>query len=193
MKIKFSSFIGGVVILALVVFNLLLLQKDRALRKDFDQLSQKIQFSSTFSPLLSNGGRPFCLSFVSPETGKPYKPKLILLVFFSANDCITCLQEARIWQDLDKEYHKRGLRLICMVPSNDSLKTKEFAEAESLDLPLAFVDSIYIKQRIGTPQTPFKVLLDSVLTVVYLNGPNTEIEDQQRFKNVIEKWCALSL
>lgn len=193
MKIKFSFLIVGVIILALVIFNLLLLEKDRALRKDFNQLSQRIELSPSVSPLLLTGNKPFCLSFVNPETGEPYKPKLILLVFFSADDCITCLQEAHIWQDLDKEYHKRGLRLICMVPSNDSLKTKEFAEAESLDLPLVFVDSIYIKQRIGTPQTPFNVLLDSTLAVVYLNGPNTEIEDQQHFKNVIEKWCAFSL
>jgi peroxiredoxin len=192
-KIRLSHLMFGAVLVTLVVLNLLLLYKNQALRRNLDQSSQTIESAPSFSPLLTAGVRPFCFTFLNPKTGEPYKPKLILLVFFSTSDCITCLREAHIWQELDKEYHKRGLRLLCMVPSNDSLKAEEFAKAESLDLPLVFADSIYIKQHIGIPQTPFKVLLDSNLTVVYLNGPNTEIEDQQRFKNVIEKWCGLML
>ena len=80
-----------------------------------------------------------------------------------------------------------------MVSSDDSLEMKKFAQAESLTFPIIYVDRVYIKQHIGIPQTPFKVLLDSTLTVVYLNGPNSELEDQLRFKDTIEKWCALSL
>jgi len=94
---------------------------------------------------------------------------------------------------LDEEYGKRGFRLLCMVPSDDSSKAEEFSKAESLDLPLVFVDSVYVKEHLGIPHTPFKVLLDSTLTVVYMSGPNSESEDQLRFKDVIEKWCALSL
>jgi len=193
MKIKLVPFITGVVILALVVFNLLLLQKDRALRKNLVKLSQITQFSSSFSPLLTAGEQPFCLSFTSPQTGEPYQPKLILLIFFSTNDCVTCLQEASIWEKLQKDFYPKGLKVFGMVPSNDSLEMQKFAEAESLSFPIMYVDSIYIKQRIGIPLTPFKVLLDSTLTVVYLNGPNSDVENQFRFKNVIEKWCLLSL
>jgi len=181
-KIKLAPFITGVIILALVVFNLLLLHKDRVLRKDFNQFSQRIQFSSSFSPLSIAGAQPFCFTFKNPETGETYHPKLVLLIFFSTHDCVTCLQEASIWEELKENFYL-----------NDSLEMKKFAQAESLTFPIIYVDSVYIKQHIGIPQTPFKVLLDSTLTVVYLNGPNSELEDQLHFKDVIEKWCALFL
>ena len=193
MKIKSVPFIAGVVILALMLFNLLLLQKDRALKKDINRLSEMIKLSSSFSPLLIAGDRPFCFTFENPETGEQYHPKLILLIFFSTNDCVTCLQEISICEELQESFYPKGLKVLGMVPSNDSLEMKKFAEVESLSFPIVYVDSIYIKQRIGIPQTPFKVLLDSSLTVLYLNGPNSDVEDQIRFKNVIEKWCSLWL
>ncbi|MFQ6002376.1 MAG: TlpA family protein disulfide reductase [Candidatus Zixiibacteriota bacterium] len=193
MKIKLVPFITGVIILVLVIFNLLLLQKDRALRNNFNQLSQRVELFSSFSPLLTAGDQPFCFTFLNPETKEPYQPKLVLLIFFSTNDCVTCLQEASLWEELQKNFYPKGLKVLGMVPSTDSLQMKKFAEAESLSFPIIYVDSIYIKQHIGIPQTPFKVLLDSTLTVVYLNGPNSDVEDQLRFKNVIEKWCSLPL
>ncbi len=192
-KIKLVPFIIGVVIFALVVFNLLLLQKDRALRKDFNQLSQRIELSSSFSPLLTAGAQHFCFTFLNPETKDPYHPKLVLLIFFSTNDCVTCLQEASLWEELQKNFNPKGLKILGMVPSTDSLQMAEFARVESLSFPIIYVDSLYIKQHIGVPRTPFKVLLDSTMTVVYLNGPNSELEDQLRFKEVIEKWCELAL
>lgn len=178
--------------MALVVFNTLLLQKDHKLEKDISQLSQNIEPPS-FSPLLTAGVQPFCFTFVSPRTGEAYKPKLLLLVFFSTRDCITCLQEVSVWRDLYEEYHSKGMKILGVVPSDDSLQMEKFVEAESLNVPIMYVDSIYIKQHLGIPQTPFKVLMDSTLTVMYLNGPNPEVENQQRFRKVIEKWCALSL
>jgi len=192
LKLKVGQLILGILILVLIIINLFLLQQNRSQRENLSKLAQTPSVSS-FSPLLLSGTQSFCLTFVDPQTKKAYKPKLILLVFFSSGDCITCLQEAKLWQELDEKYHKRGFRLLYLVTSTDSIKAEEFAKAEGLDLPLAFVDSIYIREHIGIPQTPFKVLLDSTLTVVYLNGPNTEIEDQRRFKKVIERWCDLSL
>jgi len=193
-KIKLVPLIEGVVILALVVFNLLLLHKDRALRKDFNQLSQTAELSSSsFSPLLTAGDQPFCFTFLHPETKEAYQPKLVLLIFFSTNDCVTCLQEASIWEELQKNFYPKGLKVLGMVPSNDSFEMERFAKAESLSFPIMYVDSAYVKRHIGVSITPFKVLLDSTLTVVYLNGPNSELEDQLHFKNVIERWCKLSL
>jgi len=192
-KLKLVPFILGVVIFALVVFNLLLLQTNRALRREFGQLTRRIELSSSFSSLLTAGAQPFCFTFLDPETKEPYHPKLVLLIFFSTDDCMSCLQEASIWEELQKSFYPKGLKVVGMVPSRDSLQMKEFAQAEGLSFPVIYVDSIYIKQHIGIPQTPFKVLLDSSLTVVYLNGPNSELEDQLRFKAVIEKWCEISL
>jgi peroxiredoxin len=193
MKRKLVSLITAVIMLTLLSFNLLLLQKNRSMGEGFSRLQRPIEFSPSFSPLLAAGEQPFCFTFKNPETGVLYHPKLVLLIFFSARDCETCLQEASSWEELQSSFYSKGLKVIGMVFSNDSLETQGFAQAESLSFPILYVDSIYIKQRLGIPQTPFKVLLDSTLSVVYLNGPNPEVEDQQRFKNVIEKWCALSL
>lgn len=195
-RTKLGSLLGGVVILTLVVFNLLLLQENQALKGDlsrFSRISQRSEFSPSFSPLLSAGTQPFCFTFVDPESGELYEPKLALLVFFSIQDCASCLQEASIWQRLQDDFHAKGLKVLGFAPSSESLKMNGFAEAESLSFPIAYVESVYMKRRIGIRQTPFKVLLDSTLTVVYLNGPNSELEDQLRFKDVIERWCALSL
>lgn len=193
MKIKATYLMLVIVLLVLLVFNLLLLHQNRKLRRNLARLSEEFELVSSSSPLLTAGSRPFCFTFVDPKTNEAFKPKLILLVFFSTKDCITCLQEVSIWDNLRKTYKTKGLKILGVVPSDDSLKMEEFTEAESLNLPIIYVDSLYIKQHIGITQTPFKVLLDSSLTVLYLNGPNYEIEDQQRFKNVIEKWCGLSL
>lgn len=193
MKIKATYLMLVIVLLVLLVFNLLLLHQNRKLRRNLAQLSEEFELVSSSSPLLTAGSRPFCFTFVDPKTNEAFKPKLLLLVFFSTKDCITCLREISIWENLRKSFGSKGLKILGVVPSNDSLKMEKFAEVESLSLPIMYVDSIYIKQHIGIPQTPFKVLLDSSLTVLYLNGPNSEVEDQQRFKNVIEKWCALSL
>ena len=127
-KRKPIPLIAGVIILILVVFNVLLLHKDRALRRHVSQLSQESQFSSSFSPLLTAGARPFCFTFLTPEAGQLYQPKLILLIFFSTNDCVTCLQEASVWEDLQKKFYPEGLKILGMVPSNDSLEMKEFAQ-----------------------------------------------------------------
>jgi thiol-disulfide isomerase/thioredoxin len=190
---KSIPLIVGAIILVLVVFNLLLLHKDRALRKHVNRLSQQIRFSPLVSPLLAAGAQPFCFTFLGSVAGEPYEPKLILLTFFSANDCVTCLQEASLWDELQKKYYPKGLKVLGMVARSDSLETSRFMEAEGLGFPIAYVDSLYLKRGIGIPCTPFKVLLDSRLTVVYLNGPNSELADQLRFKEVVEKWCALSL
>ncbi len=174
-------------------FQPALIAKNQTFRKALNQLSAMTNFSSSFSPLLIVGDKPFCFTFLNPETKEPYHPKLVLLIFFSTNDCVTCLQEASLWEDLQKEFYPKGLKVLGMVHSNDFLQMDAFAKAESLSFPIIYVDSIYIKQHIGIPSTPFKVLLDSTLIVVYLNGPNSELEGQLRFKAVIEKWCELSL
>jgi len=192
-KRKDIPLIVGVTILILVVFNLLLLHKDQALRKHVNRLSQQPHFSPSFSPLLAAGAQPFCFTFLGSVAGEPYEPKLVLLTFFSADDCATCLQEASLWDELQKKYYSKGLKVLGMVPSSDSLAASSFVEAESLSFPIVYVDSLYLRSGIGIPCTPFKVLLDSTLTVVYLNGPNSELADQLRFKKVIEKWCELSL
>lgn len=183
----------GSVLLALVVFNLALLKREKECRRNLTEVSRALPTTPIFSPLLTAGIQPFCFTFLNLETKEPYQPKLLLLIFFSTQDCITCLQETSIWEGLYRDFSDKGLKILGMVPLDDSLQMEGFAEAESLSIPIVYVDSMYIKQRIGIPLTPFKVLLDSSFTVLYLNGPNSQIEDQLRFKNVIERWCSLSL
>jgi len=195
-KAKLAYPLGGAVIIALAAFNLLLLQQNQALEKDVSRFSgvfRSYRLSSSSSPLLTAGSQPLCFTFVDPESGEPYQPRLTLVVFFSVHDCANCLEEASLWEQLQTEYAPKGLKVLGMVCSDDHLETERFADAEGLSFPIVHVDSAYMKNRLGSARTPFKVLLDSTLTVLYLNGPNSELADQLRFEEVIEKWCELSL
>lgn len=195
-RAKLAYLLGGAVIIALAVFNLLLLQQNQVLEKDVSRFSgifRSHQLSSSSSPLLTAGSQPLCFTFVDPKSQEAYQPRLTLIVFFSPHDCVSCLGETSVWEELEREYGPKGLKVLGMVCSDDHLATGRFADAEGLSFPIVHVDSVYMKNRLGIAQTPFKVLLDSTLTVVYLNGPNSESLEQLRFKAVIERWCALSL
>ncbi|HXF49802.1 MAG TPA: redoxin family protein [Verrucomicrobiae bacterium] len=177
-------------LLALAVFNLLLLKQNRALRLETSRMEVQQRTGSDRALLwLSSANSPICQLTLQKKGAASYQPALSLLVFLSPKDCSACLEEAEVWEKLYEKFSPRGFFVLGIVREADSLWADEFSTDYELTFPMASLDSATL-EYLGVPSiSPFKVMVDSLRRIVYLSGPNSEPEEQNNFAEVAEKLC----
>lgn len=190
--IKRPIFVAGIltIFVVLVVFNLLLLNQNRRLANQLQVLPVEKETQPDLSSVwLTYGGCVPVPEFIVQEKGKTSKPALTLLVFLGPGDCPSCLEEAEIWEKLYQKYRSKGLFVLGMVRTQDTLVAGQIADSYGLTFPISPLDSASQELLWIAPATPFKVVIDSLRRVVYLSGPNSELGEQEHFGEVAEKIC----
>ena len=176
--------------LAMVVFNVVILNQNQQLQRELHKLAlEKKNPPELLLMRLSASYYPYCGPPPKPgeEPGEP--PPLSMLVFLSRNDCGACLKEAEIWEKLYNKYASRGFHISAVVLKEDYDWALDFAKEFDLSFRISPTEPI-LRQVLGIPPvTPFKVMVDSLHRVVWLSGPNSELEEQKNFAEVAEKLC----
>jgi len=100
---RFWVGVGGLIILALGLFNLLLLNQNRTLQARFNGLGAQPDRPTDQALLwLTSANSPIGQLTLIRKGEESYQPLLSLLVFLSQQDCHACLEEAEVWQKLYK-------------------------------------------------------------------------------------------
>ncbi len=111
---------------------------------------------------------------------------LTLVIFFSPSDCVGCLEEAKIWENLHKEFKGYALRVIGVASSYKRNSVERFVQKEGLTFPIIFDYKGKQSLKLGILLTPFKVVLNQWGGILFTDPPHKGSEDQNKFGEIVE-------
>ena len=122
--------------------------------------------------------------------GSPRRAPLTLVIFFSAQTaCPASLSEVESYRRLVPVFSERGQVVMAVTSRADSAVVASFLDREKLDIYLSVSDSedlenglTFDRMGISPLFMPFKVLLDSTLTAIYIRGADNTPESQAEFE-----------
>lgn len=117
--------------------------------------------------------------------GAPMKAPLTLAIFFSAaTECYDCLSEAESYRRLDSVFCERGQKVVAVTMTEDSVAIDSFLSVKQLDIPLVMSRIGLTFEQMGMyPKfMPVKILYDSTLSMIYMDGANNTSESQANFE-----------
>ncbi|GAH93236.1 unnamed protein product [marine sediment metagenome] len=125
--------------------------------------------------------------------GSPKRATLTLVIFFSAQTtCPASLSEIECYRRLVPVFSERGQVVMAVTSRADSAVVASFLKQERLDIYLHVSDSEDLEDgltfdRMGLSPLfmPFKVLLDSTLTAIYMRGADNTPESQAEFESAV--------
>lgn len=117
--------------------------------------------------------------------GAPMQAPLTLAIFFSAaTECYDCLSEAETYKRLASVFCERGQKVVAVAMTEDSVAIDSFLSVKQLDIPLVMSRIGLTFEQMGMyPKfMPVKILYDSTLSMIYMDGANGTSESQANFE-----------
>lgn len=116
------------------------------------------------------------------STGSAYS----LLIFLSASDCSSCIDELRVWQGLSRKYPKSQLEVAAIIVRSSAAEAAAFLKAYNPAIDLYLDEYQDVENTVRPPErTPFKVLVNSSGEVLLADGPQPTAPGQQKFGDMV--------
>lgn len=130
------------------------------------------------------------LELLNPRTGRaePFAltSEKTLVVFLSAGDCPTCLDERRVWEELARAADERRFRVVGLLVRSSPAEAETFVKAYAPSFTVLLDDRGEIARRTQLPQiTPFKVLVNGRGEILMTDGPNNKPRAQEAFREKV--------
>lgn len=187
------------IITFLAIFDLLLIKKTNSLKAKLYEanlyntaLQSKLEKLSPQNALMPD----FTLQDLD---GKEFdsddlNSKLTLLIFFSVSDCPVCLEEARFWEGIEKQFSTKGVNVLGIGEAYDKQDLKRFVSVKKISFPVLFDKNFKVKQKFGDFTTPAKVVVNSKKEILLIRHTPSDVEEQEHaqkeFTSVITQLLA---
>jgi len=111
--------------------------------------------------------------------------KYYLIVYFTAHDCYSCLQEFQQWNRLAELYSGNRLEVIGVIPVSDTLQIFSRGIADSLRFAL-YTDDGRVRNALQIEQTPMKLLFGPSDRLRFIDGPRKDLYTQKLFFTAVQ-------
>ena len=112
--------------------------------------------------------------------------QLTLLVFFSPDDCPSCLLEAKLWRDIDRTYEDSDVTVLGITTAPiDTYKMTIFKRGRHIDFPILLDPAGEYKGTFGITNTPTKVLVDNLGRIIDASASGQLLVEHKLYKEKI--------
>ena len=112
--------------------------------------------------------------------------RLTLLVFFSPDDCPTCLLEAKLWRDIDLNYEDSDITVLGITTAPiDTYKMTIFKRGRHIEFPILLDPVGEYKDAFGITNTPTKVLVDNLGRIIDASASGQSLVEHKLYKKKI--------
>lgn len=112
--------------------------------------------------------------------------RLTLLVFFSPDDCPTCLLEAKLWRDIDRTYEDSDVTVLGITTAPiDTYKMTIFKRGRHINFPILLDPVGECKDAFGITNTPTKVLVDNLGRIIDASASGQSLVEHKLYKEKI--------
>jgi len=124
-----------------------------------------------------------------PDTVVEHAPTMSIVVFLSTKTtCPASMSEIDVFKRLLPELQRRNQTVVAVCAPEDSAGVASFLDSVALSVPLTPVASTqfsFEQMGISTEFMPFKIVLDSTFTAVYMRGSDNSAESQEEFERAV--------
>ena len=168
------------------------------LQSDFQdkirQVTQRLteKNSNTWTTSVSVGGdmpsfKLFALNGDAISSDK-LSTQLLLLVFFSPDDCPTCLLEAKLWREIDQTYDDSKVMVLGITKAPiDTYKMNIFKRGKHIDFPILLDSEGQYTNRFGIIKTPTKVLINQHGKILDASASGQSLVEHKLFKKKVAR------
>lgn len=111
---------------------------------------------------------------------------LNLLIFFTLNDCVSCLSELSFWQKAHLEY---DINVVGIAGHVSKSELKAWVDNFGITYPILFdKDNKFTRRIMGIEQTPLKVLVDNKSNVLLVDPARISLEEQESFLRTVRSF-----
>lgn len=112
--------------------------------------------------------------------------QLTLLVFFSPDDCPTCLLESKLWRDIDLTYEDSDVTVLGITTAPiDTYKMTIFKRGRHIDFPILLDPTGEYKDTFGITNTPTKILVDNLGRIIDASASGSSLVEHKLYKEKI--------
>ena len=112
--------------------------------------------------------------------------QLTLLVFFTPDDCPSCLLEAKLWRDIDRTYEDSDVTVIGITTAPiDTDKMTIFKRGRHINFPILLDPAGGYKDTFGITNTPTKVLVDNLGRIIDASASGPSLVEHKLYKEKI--------
>lgn len=121
--------------------------------------------------------------------------RLNILIFFTFDDCATCLFEAEFWGEAAKDFHESDVNFLGVTVENDKDAVQEFNREYGILFPVAIDRDGGLKEKIRSElkslkmnlTTPFKIFVNSNHEIIHIEKPTKDVEQQKLFSGRVSR------
>ena len=112
--------------------------------------------------------------------------QLTLLVFFTPDDCPSCLLEAKLWRGIDLTYEDSDVTVLGITTAPiDTDKMTIFKRGRHIDFPILLDPVGEYKGIFGITNTPTKVLVDNLGRIIDASDSGPSLVEHKLYKEKI--------
>ena len=112
--------------------------------------------------------------------------QLTLLVFFSPDDCPTCLLQSKLWRNIDLTYEDSDVTVLGITTAPvDTYKMTIFKRGRHIDFPILLDPAGKYKGTFGITNTPTKVLVDNLGRIIDASASGQSLVKHKLYKEKI--------
>lgn len=164
----------------MITFNSLLLYQNYHLKKGKSVEAQHNLFKKAIMP-------SFVLSNLDGEYIKSSdvikNSKFTLFIFFSLYDCVACLSERSLWQQIYEEMH---INVIGVARHANIEELKGWTKNSGLTFPILYDKDSIITAELEIFETPLKLLVNNQGKIILADLARITEKDQKAFLKQIE-------
>jgi len=138
----------------------------------------KIENPEGFSLRLFSNGKQFSL--------KNLTSKINILIFFTPDDCLLCMGESKIWEEIYNKYDHSILKIIGVTDFRGK-ETGEFIRDLEVSFPILIDENFNLKSHLNINFTPFKVALDKEKNIIFFEPGTSNKVQQEELLNKIKE------
>lgn len=113
-----------------------------------------------------------------------FNSSLLLMVFINPYDCIVCIDEAPLWNDL--HYHYENVSVVGVTDVSSRKILKQFFEINNVKIPILYDPGLVHSKNIGiTMNTGWRVLLNDKREVIHEGKTGLNKSSFQEYKNML--------
>lgn len=156
----------------------------------------KNQYSGNFSFVDKRIGLPYFRAEYTdglPFSSDTLNSRLNVLIFFTFEDCSSCLYEAVYWGEAARLFNFPLVSFFGITSDIDTEKINAFVREYKIPFPIIFDQNGKIKEKIlsiyeplrGRLITPFKVFLNKNREIIHIEGPKKENDGKPLFLDLV--------
>lgn len=112
--------------------------------------------------------------------------RLLLLVFFSPDDCPVCLLEAKLWREIDQTYDDSEVMVLGITKAPiDTYEMNIFKRGKRIDFPILLDLNGQYTTRFGITKTPTKILINQHGKILDASASGQSLVEHKLFKKKV--------